>query len=157
MRSVFGRWLLETAKKDPSVVLLVGDNGYATFLPFQREFPNRYFNVGICEQSMVGVAAGMAMEGLHPYVFTITSFLLERAFEQIKLDVDAQNVNVKLVGYGSYAAEGVTHTTLDTARMVSLLPNTYGCFPSTEQELLDALDVSYLGAVPAFISLQRLT
>ena len=57
--------------------------------------PKRFFNMGICEQSLIGVASGMALEGLKPWVYTITPFLIERPFEQIKLDIDQQNVNVK--------------------------------------------------------------
>ena len=76
--------------------MLVGDIGYGIFDEFRKNHPKKFFNLGICEQSLIGVAAGMALEGLKPWVYTITPFLIERPFEQIKLDVNEQKTNVKL-------------------------------------------------------------
>ena len=67
----------------------------------EKIIPKRFFNMGICEQSIIGLSAGMALEGLKPWVYTITP-LIERPFEQVKLDINQQNVNVKLVGYADY-------------------------------------------------------
>ena len=102
MRKEFGKVIVELAEKDKNVILIVGDIGYGIFNEFRKRFPDRFFNFGIREQSIVSMAAGMALEGLKPYVYTITPFLIERAFEQVKLDIDQQNVNVKLVGYDTY-------------------------------------------------------
>ena len=68
--------------------------------------------MGICEQSLIGVASGMALEGLKPWVYTITPFLIERPFEQIKLDIDQQKANVNLVGFADYPTLGPTHSEL---------------------------------------------
>ena len=99
MRRTFGKIITELAGIDDKIYVLVGDIGYRIFDEFRENYPERFINMGICEQSIIGVSAGMALEGLKPWVYTITPFLIERPFEQIKLDIDQQNVNVKLVGF----------------------------------------------------------
>ena len=96
MRRKFGKLINELAKKDDKIVLLVGDIGYGIFDDFRKNHPKKFFNLGICEQSLIGAASGMSIEGLKPWVYTITPFLIERPFEQVKLDIDQQNVNVNL-------------------------------------------------------------
>ena len=98
MRRSFGKLICDLADNDNKIVLLVGDIGYGIFDEFRKKHPKKFFNMGICEQSLIGTSAGMALEGLKPWVYTITPFLIERPFEQIKLDIDQQNVNVNLVG-----------------------------------------------------------
>ena len=80
MRRRFGKLINQLAKKDKKIVLLVGDIGYGIFDDFRKEHPKRFFNLGICEQSLIGVASGMSLEGLRPWVYTITPFLIERPF-----------------------------------------------------------------------------
>ncbi len=155
MRKEFGKAIVELAEKDPNIVLIVGDIGYGIFDEFKTKFPNRYFNFGICEQSMIGAAAGMALEGLKPYVYTITPFLIERPFEQIKLDIDQQNVNVKLVGYADYPNQGPTHTELDGEYIMKLFKNINSYFPKNSPETRDAIFKSYTSNSPAFISLKK--
>ena len=99
MRRTFGKIIAELADKDDNIYVLVGDIGYRVFDEFRGRHPKRFINMGICEQSIIGVSAGMALEGLKPWVYTITPFLIERPFEQVKLDIDQQNANVKLVGF----------------------------------------------------------
>ena len=102
MRYTFGKLINTLAAKDKRIYLLVGDIGFRVFDDYRRNYPKRFINMGICEQSLISVASGMALEGLKPWVYTITPFLIERPFEQIKLDIDQQNVNVKLVGFADY-------------------------------------------------------
>ncbi|MDP6725562.1 MAG: hypothetical protein QF536_10290 [Arenicellales bacterium] len=109
MRRRFGKIITELADRDENIVVLVGDIGYRVFDEFREKHPKRFINLGICEQSLIGVSAGMALEGLKPWIYTITPFLIERPFEQIKLDIDQQNVNVKLVGFADYPTLGPTH------------------------------------------------
>ena len=85
MRRKFGKILNNLAKKDKKIILLVGDIGYGIFDDFRKEHPKRFINLGICEQSLIGFASGLALEGLKPWVYTITPFLIERPFEQIKV------------------------------------------------------------------------
>ncbi len=155
MRKTFGMIMVELAKMDDTVVLLVGDYGYGIVDEFKKRFPDRYFNLGICEQSMIGISAGMALSGLKPYVYTITPFLIERPFEQVKLDIDQQNVNVKLIGYGDYPEQGITHNALDEKKLSKLFTNIKSYFPSNKVEVVDALAHSYLDEKPTFISLRR--
>ena len=115
--------MVELAEKDEKIVLITGDIGYGIFDEYRKRFPDRFINIGICEQSMISVASGMALEGLKPYVFTITPFLIERPFEQIKVDIDQQNVNVKLVGYADYPTQGPTHAELDAEKLMGLFKN----------------------------------
>jgi len=110
MRRRFGKIISQLAEKDEKIYVIVGDIGYRVFDEFRDKFPNRFINMGICEQSIISVASGMALEGLKPWVYTITPFLIERPFEQIKLDIDQQNVNVNLVGFADYPTLGPTHT-----------------------------------------------
>ena len=129
MRRQFGKVIAELADRDENIVVLVGDIGYRVFDEFRDKHPTRFINVGICEQSMIGVAAGMALEGLKPWVYTITPFLIERPFEQVKLDIDQQNVNVKLVGYADYATLGPTHGELNGDKLMQLFSNITSFFP----------------------------
>ena len=91
MRRTFGKVITELARTDEKICLLVGDIGYRVFDEFRQEHPKQFINMGICEQSLIGVSAGLALEGLKPWVYTITPFLIERPFEQIKLDIDLEN------------------------------------------------------------------
>jgi len=155
MRIIFGKVIVELAEKDETIVLLVGDYGYGIIDEFQHRFPSRYFNLGICEQSMIGIASGMALSGLKPYVFTITPFLIERPFEQVKLDIDQQNVNVKLIGYGDYPEQGVTHNALNEKKLSELFLNIVSYFPENGNETRLALNESYGSKKPTFINLRR--
>ena len=155
MRKEFGKVITELAEKDDAIVILVADVGYGVFDEFMEKFPDRFFNLGICEQSIMGVAAGMALVGLKPYVYTITPFLIERPFEQIKIDIDLQNVNVKLVGYADYPTLGPTHAELDGEILMGLFSNIVSYFPKDSKETNEALLKSYKSGKPAFISLKK--
>ena len=134
MRRKFGEIINKLAIKDKKIVLLVGDIGYGIFNDFRKNHPNRFFNMGICEQSLIGTAAGMALEGLKPWVYTITPFLIERPFEQIKLDIDQQKVNVKLVGFADYPNLGPTHKELNAKKLMSLFKNIKSYYPKNSSE-----------------------
>ncbi|OGH06730.1 MAG: hypothetical protein A2W22_00530 [Candidatus Levybacteria bacterium RBG_16_35_11] len=92
--------IIPYAKSDERIVLLVCDMGFGVTDNFKKEFPKRIFNMGIMEQGTVGIAAGMAMTGLIPVVYSIVNFLVYRALEQIRNDVVLQKLNVKFVATG---------------------------------------------------------
>jgi len=154
MRRRFGKLINELAKKDEKVVLLVGDIGYGIFDDFRKENPKRFFNLGICEQSLIGVAAGMSLEGLKPWVYTITPFLIERPFEQLKLDINQQNVNVKLVGFADYPKLGPTHAETNAQKIMELFKNIKPYFPKNSIETEKMVLEAHKNIGPNFISLK---
>ncbi len=131
MRWEFQLGLYDLMKRDERVVLLWGDVGKGLFKRHIEDFGNRVINMGICEQSLVSVASGMAMQGLRPICYTITPFLIERAFEQIKIDIDQMNQPVGLVGH-SDASSGPTHIELDACKTMSMFNNIISYFPKTK-------------------------
>ena len=154
MRRSFGKIITELADRDEKIYVIVGDIGYRVFDEFRQKHPDRFINIGICEQSMIGVSAGMALEGLNPWVYTITPFLIERPFEQVKLDIDQQNVNVKLVGYSDYPTLGPTHTELNGKKLMQLFKNITSYFPKNGDETQKVTYQAYEKKGPVFISLK---
>lgn len=126
MRITFVNSLLELAKKNKNIVLLTGDLGFSVFEKFIEELPNQYFNTGVAEQNMTGVAAGMATEGKIPIIYSIIPFVTMRNFEQIRNDICYQNLNVKIVGVGagfSYGPYAHTHHGLEDIGILRTLAN----------------------------------
>lgn len=154
MRRRFGKIITELADKDENIYIIVGDIGYRVFDEFRKKHPDRFINMGVCEQSIIGVSAGMALEGLKPWVYTITPFLIERPFEQVKLDIDHQNVNVKLVGFSDYPTLGPTHTELDGKALMQLFKNITSFFPKDGDETEMMTYQAYEKNGPAFVSLK---
>ena len=154
MRRKFGKVLSEVAKKDKKIFLIVGDIGFGIFDDFRKEHPKRFINLGICEQSLIGTAAGMSLEGLKPWVYTITPFLIERPFEQIKLDIDQQKTNVKLVGFADYPKLGPTHSELNAKKMMKLFKNIKSYFPKNSNDTKNVVKKCYKFKGPTFISLK---
>jgi len=99
-RKVIVEKIVPHARNDKRIVLLVCDMGFGVIDKFKEEFPDRIFNMGIMEQGTVGIAAGMAITGLIPIVYSIVNFLAFRAIEQIRNDVVMQNLNVKFIATG---------------------------------------------------------
>ena len=124
MRNAYISTLHQLAKSNENILALVADNGTIVYDKYREEFPDRFINFGISEANMISVAAGLASCGKIPFAYTIASFLIYRAFEQIRNDVCLQKMNVKLVGIGcgfAYSDLGPTHhTTEDIALMQSL-------------------------------------
>ena len=113
MRYTFGKTIADLIKQDPSIFVLCPDIGFGVFDTLRKECPDHFVNTGIAEQATVAMAAGMAQEGLKPWIYTITPFLLERPYEAIKLCVMNQKQNVQLVSFGDYPDLGPTHITSD--------------------------------------------
>ena len=154
MRRRFGKVIADLADRDERIIVLAGDIGYRVFDEFREKHPNRFINLGICEQSLIGVSAGMALEGLKPWVYTITPFLIERPFEQVKLDIDQQGANVKLIGFADYATLGPTHRELDGEKLMQLFTNIISFFPKDGDETESMVYEAYQNKGPVFISLK---
>jgi len=154
MRRRFGEVITQLADVDEKIYIVVGDIGFRIFDEFREKYPDRFINMGVCEQSIISVASGMALEGLKPWVYTITPFLIERPFEQVKLDIDQQNVNVNLVGFADYPTLGPTHTELDGKKLMQLFSNIKSFYPSDGNETEIAVNQAYEQDSPTFISLK---
>ena len=116
MRNAFAAAITELGAVDPRLVLLSGDIGNRIFDRFKTAYPQRFYNCGVAEANMISVAAGLAMAGYRPWVYTIASFLTYRPFEQIRIDVAYHHLPVVLVGTGAglcYASNGPTHHSVD--------------------------------------------
>lgn len=126
MRSAFIRTLLRQAKVNPRIFLLVGDLGYSVIEPFAEEFPDRFVNVGVAEQNMTGLAAGLALCGKIVFTYSIANFPTLRCLEQIRNDICYHEANVKIVAVGggfSYGALGMTHYGTEDLAIMRSLPN----------------------------------
>lgn len=116
MRQAVIRTLCELARTDDRIVLLTGDLGYLVMEPFRDAFPDRFINVGVAEQNMIGIATGLAEAGLRPYTYSIATFASLRAFEFIRNGPVAHNLPVRMIGVGAgfgYGHAGTTHYALE--------------------------------------------
>jgi transketolase len=148
MRTQFPKTVLELMDKDERVVVLLGDIGVAKFTEVMAKYPTRCLNVGILEQSMVGMAAGLAMAGFIPIVHTIEPFLVERAFEQIKDDFGYQELKGTFVGVNLIDTApnlGYTHQTPYAMQMISLVKGLSAFEPTTPEEFDKLLKENYEG------------
>ncbi len=137
MRNAFAGAMLEVGKQNPNLVVLVGDISHGVLQPFAKACPGRYYNIGICEPSMINMAAGLSLVGMNPVIHTIAPFIVERGFEQLKLDFCYQGLGGTLVSIGSafdYAALGCTHHCYDDLGLMKMLPNTQVIYPSMPNE-----------------------
>lgn len=126
MRNIFAEELTRLGEADPRVVLLSGDIGNRLFDRFKERCPGRFLNCGIAEANMMGVAAGMALSGLRPVIYTITPFTTTRCLEQIRVDACYHRVPVLIVGTGAglaYAELGPTHHSCEDLAILRTLPD----------------------------------
>ena len=138
MRNAFRDTVTELAEADDRVVLLSGDIGNRMFDDFKQRFPDRFYNCGIAEQNMVGLAAGLAMGGLRPFCYTIANFLTYRVIEQIRVDACYHHLPVVFAGVGgglSYASLGATHHTCEDLAMLRSLPGMTVLTPGDAMEV----------------------
>lgn len=158
MRKTFINTLIDLARKDKDIVLITPDMGFSVLEPFFDEFPERAINCGIAEQNAVSIASGLALMGKKPYVYTIIPFLVERAFEQVKLDVAYMNTNVKLVGIGAgftYGAAGATHHAIEDISLMRTLPNMTVCCPGDNNEAEQIIRKTVNNDKPMYIRIGR--
>jgi transketolase len=158
MRNAFAKQITELARTDPRVVLLSGDIGNRLFDDFKKQCPGRFFNCGVAEANMMGVAAGMALSGLRPVCYTITPFLTYRCLEQIRIDVCYHHAPVVIVGTGSglsYASLGATHHSCEEMGMLRLLPGLAVVAPADEHEVRAALKAALQHPHPVYLRIGK--
>lgn len=137
MRTVFNEELIKIAEKDKRIHMVLADIGYGEIEGFARKFPERYYNCGVMEQNMTGVACGIAMEGGIALTYSIANFPTLRCLEQIRNDVCYHNANVKIVNIGggvSYGPLGVSHHSTEDIAIMRALPNMVVVVPCDNQE-----------------------
>jgi len=126
MRNAFADELTNLAHEDDRIVMLSGDIGNRLFDKFKDAHGDRFYNCGVAEANMTGMAAGLAMNGLRPVTYTITPFVTTRCLEQIRTDVCYHDVPVTIVAVGaglSYAGLGPTHHACEDIAFLRALPN----------------------------------
>jgi transketolase len=158
MRNAFAKQITALGQQDPRVVLLSGDIGNRLFDDFKAKCPDRFYNCGVAEANMIGVAAGLALNGLRPVCYTITPFITYRCMEQIRVDVCYHDVPVTIVGTGSglaYASLGATHHSCEEMGMLRLLPGMAVLAPADEWEVRAALKAALAHPHPVYIRIGK--
>jgi len=138
LRKAFSEALTKVATENERVIFLTADMGFQVFDDFQTRFGARYVNVGIAEAQMTCAAAGLALAGWRPVIYSIAAFVTGRAFEQIRISVNYQKLPVVIVGAGggyTYASSGVTHHAGDDFGLMSLLPGMTVVAPGDPNEV----------------------
>jgi len=146
VRATFARILSELAAKDDRVVLLTGDLGFTVLEPFRDKFPKRFFNVGVAEQNMVGVATGMAEAGMVPFCYSIGTFASLRPFEFFRNGPVLHNLPVRVIGLGAgfeYGTAGPTHYSLEDIGIMRTQPGLTVIAPADFEQAGAALLASW--------------
>ena len=137
IRNEFADTVFEVGSKDEKLVVVVGDISHGIMQPFAKKFPERYFNIGICEPSTVNIAAGLNKVGLNPVIHTIAPFLIERSYEQIKLDFGYQKLSGNFVTVGGsfdYSKLGCSHHCYTDVSLIYHLKNSNIVLPGSPME-----------------------
>lgn len=146
MRQQFRDTIMDLAVHDDSIVLIFGDVSVYLFSEFQNKYADRFYNMGICENTLISVSAGLSLQGFIPFVHTIAPFLTERSFEQIKLDLCYNRFPANIVTCGAtfdYAWDGATHHCYTDLAILRLLPNMEVLQPGSRKELDTLLRSQY--------------
>jgi transketolase len=158
MRNAFADELTKLGNEDARIVMLSGDIGNRLFDKFKDKHPSRFFNCGVAEANMMGVAAGMAMNGLRPVAYTITPFVTTRCLEQIRTDVCYHEAPVTIVSVGgglAYSGLGPTHHACEDISFLRSLPNMVVICPGDAHEVRAALRASMQQDRPVYIRMGK--
>lgn len=158
MRELFIKELVKEAEKNKKIILIVGDLGYGVVEPFKIKFPDRFYNAGVAEQSMAGLASGLALKGYHVFIYSIANFSTFRCAEQIRNDIDYHNLSVTIVSVGSgvgYGNLGYSHHCIQDYALLRSLPNTVIAAPSNNQELIGSLKYLFKNPQSSYLRLDR--
>ena len=158
MRNAFAQEIYRLAEIDSKVVLLSGDIGNRMFDKFKAAFPERFYNCGVAEANMISMAAGLAMTGMRPYVYTIASFLVYRPFEQIRVDIGYHQLPVVLIGVGgglSYASNGPTHHAVEDIAAVRSIPEINIVSPGDANEVKAVMRSIHASEHPTYLRIGK--
>lgn len=155
MRKTFFESLYTLAKNDKNIILLSDDLGYSFIEPFQKRFPKQYYNCGITEEAMTGIAAGLAHEGKKVYIYGTIPFVIMRNFEFIRNDICENKNKVIIAGVSHSGFLGASHNIFkdEDAKILEHLPNLDIYIPKTKNQLQNVMVASYSNINSAYIRL----
>jgi transketolase len=156
MRKQFNVTVTDIAANDPKAVVVLGDISVFMFNEFQKRWPTRFYNMGICENTLISVAAGLASQGYHPFVHSIAPFLTERSVEQVKLDMSYNRFGGNIATCGSsfdYAWDGATHHCYTELSIFRLLPDAEVIQPGSKKEVEALLRATYANGKTTYMRL----
>ena len=158
MRKIFVKELTQLSKSRKNIYLIINDLGYNVIEPFKKKFPKRFFNAGVSEQNMMGMAAGLSSEKNHVFVYSIANFPTFRCAEQIRNDIDYHNLPVTIVSVGSglgYGHLGYTHHALQDYALMRIFPNMLIISPGNNYELIKSLNYIIKNPQPSYLRLDK--
>lgn len=158
MRNAFIDELVGAAEINDNIALVVGDLGYGVVEPFAKRFPKRFFNAGVAEQNMMGLAAGLASEGFHVFVYSIANFPTFRCAEQIRNDVDYHNLPVTVVAVGgglAYGNLGYSHHAVQDYALIRVMPNMLIAAPGDPMEVRACMRYIINNPQPSYLRLGK--
>jgi len=158
LREAFIQSMCRLAAADSRILLLTGDLGYMVMEPFRRQFPDRFLNVGVAEQNMIGLATGLAEAGFLPYTYSIATFASLRPFEFIRNGPVLHNLPVRMVGMGAgfeYGHAGPTHYGTEDIATLRTLPNLTIVIPADPAQTVTAMEETSKLPGPVYYSLGK--
>ena len=158
MRNAFIDELVGFATTNDRIALIVGDLGYSVVEPFADRFPERFINAGVAEQNMMGLAAGMASEGYHVFVYSIANFPTFRCAEQIRNDVDYHKLPVTVVSVGgglAYGNLGYSHHAVQDYALMRIMPNMLIAAPGDPMEVRACVRYLINNPQPSYLRLAK--
>ena len=158
IRDAFFDRLYDIAGEDKNVIFLTADMGAFSLVKFKKDLPKQFINVGVAEQNMVSIAAGLTLTGKKVFIYTIIPFATLRCYEQIKIDICAMNLGVTIVGIGaglSYGSDGPTHHGTSDIAVMRTLPEITILNPSDSVAAEKCAEIAYKSNAPVYIRLDR--
>lgn len=158
MRKAFFDCLHKQMAVNKDIYFLTADVGFGLADKIRDDYPDRFFNVGAAEVTLINAAVGLALSGKIPYCYTITSFLLKRPYEAIDLYVSGEKIKVNLIGSGradDYKKDGASHHCFDDKIIMKRFSNINAYWPNTIKDLDAAMDIAIMIDEPVYINLKR--
>ncbi|MEK7450488.1 MAG: hypothetical protein AAB662_00950 [Patescibacteria group bacterium] len=158
MRAIFAHEVHKQMAKNNKIFVLVNDLGYKMWDKVKKDYPERFINAGAAEQSLIGIAVGLAISGKIPIVYSITTFLLYRPFETIRNYINHEKIPVKLIGSGrnkDYVNDGFSHWAEEDRKVMKIFGNIISKWPETLQEIPKMAREMIKSKYPWYINLRK--
>lgn len=158
MRAIFAQEVHKQMAKNKKIFVLVNDLGYKMWDKVKKDYPERFINAGAAEQSLIGIAVGLAISGKIPIVYSITTFLLYRPFETIRNYINHERIPVKLIGSGrnkDYINDGFSHWAEEDKKVMKIFGNIISKWPKTLEEIPKLVSEMIESKNPWYINLRK--